>query len=53
MVSIDPLHKPFSVQKFLVSITLAPTAKNNFGSRPHISSEGSFEAVELLCLAFI
>ena len=44
MVPIDPLHKPFSVQRFLVSIT---TAKSNFGSRHPLSSEGSFEAVEL------
>ena len=52
MISINPLHKPLSVHRFLLSITLEPTAKNNFGSRPPISSEVSFNAAELLFIAF-
>ena len=33
MTPTDPLQKPFSVHRFLVSITLTARAKNNFGSR--------------------
>ena len=42
IVPIDPLHKPFLPKSFLVSITVALTARNSLGYSPAMSSEANF-----------